>query len=174
MATTGNRNILIWIIVILAVTNISTVGTIFYHIHKQEIVLQKPDIRQAQAPDRRFGKLLREELKLTREQQAQFMKYRQQFHSRANVITDKMQVNRDEFMAELGKKNTDTAYLNELSIEIGQLHTDLKHLTYGYYLNMKNICNDDQQEKLFIVFNKMIRRDGRISMPRKRPGHFQK
>jgi len=169
----NNKNILIWIIVFLAITNISTIGTIIYRTYSQQTISQSNQSEQIEIPNDHLGKFFRDELNLTYEQHQQFRNLRQIFHTKANVVTDEMQVKRDEIMLQLGEEKTDTVYLNTLAKEIGNLHEELKHLSFEYYLNMKSICNDEQKDKLFQIFKAMTNNGGEIKMPNKKHNNFQ-
>ncbi len=169
-----NKNILIWIIIILAVTNISTIGTIIYNAHFRQNGPVNNQSGQIQVPNDHLGRFFRDELNLTYEQHQQFRVLRQKFHSDANAITDEMQVNRNEIMFELKKSKSDTAYLHMRAKDIGKLHEELKHKTFEYYLGMKNICNDEQKRKLFMIFSSMSNSEGEIKMPNNRQNNFQK
>ena len=59
----------------------------------------------------------------------------------------------------MSANNSDTAKLNLLSDSIGDMHASLKKLSYEYYLDIKNICDEDQKEKLEIVFSEMFSGD---------------
>ena len=83
------------------------------------------------------------------------------------------QTKRNELMTELGKENSDTIFLHTLAIEIGDMHNKLKHLTFKYYLEMKNICTDEQKEKLFQIFKEMMNQDAEIKMPDKKQTNFK-
>ena len=163
-----NKGILIWIIVILAVTNISTVGTIVYHLYFQENVVQNSNLDQIDIPESHLGRFFRDELDLNSNEHQQFRNFRQNFHEQANILTNKMQIKRNEMMTELGKENSDIIYLHTLAREIGNLHTELKQLTIEYYLKMKNICTPEQTEKLFQIFNAMINQEAEIKIPDKK------
>ncbi len=170
----SNNKILIWTIIILAVTNISTVGTIIYHNYFQQntIDCNEEKTNKIEVPDTRLGKFFREELNLSYEQHQQFRTFRQNFHYKAGNITQKMQMLRNDMLTELKKENSDTVYLHKLAKEIGNLHTELKHLTFEYYLDMKSVCNDDQKEKLYQIFNSMMNKNAEIKMPKKHPQNF--
>jgi Spy/CpxP family protein refolding chaperone len=172
MIKTLNKSILIWIIVILAATNISTVGTIVYFVYFQGNTVQYKNSPQIDIPDSHIGRFFRDELNLNRKQHDQFRIFRQNFHEEANILSNKMQVNRNEIMTELGKENSDTIYLHTLAREIGEMHEELKHLTFEYYLEMKNICTIEQKEKLFQIFRTMINQDDEIEMPDKKLNNF--
>lgn len=163
MTAKYNQRTLIWIIVILAVTNISTVGTIVYHRYLQKPV--KPESATITIPESHLGRFFRDALGLTATQHEQFRTFRQAFHQQANQLTDQMQIKRNEMMEELGKENPDTVHLHALATDIGNLHRDLKHLTFEYYLEMKNVCTADQTEKLFQIFSAMVNREAEIKMP---------
>lgn len=173
MIKTFDKCTLIWIIVILAAINISTVGTIVYHIYFQGNTIQNSNSSQIDIPDSHLGRFFRDELSLNYEQHEQFRDFRQKFHKQANILSNKMQVNRNELITELGKENSDTVYLHALAREIGEMHEELKYLTFEYYLEMKNICTDEQKEKLFQIFRAMINKDDQIEMPDKKQNNFK-
>jgi len=174
MIRTHTESILIWIIAILAITNISTLGTILYRSHYQEAIVQISPPESIDIPESYLGRFFRDELNLNYEQHQQFRNFRQNFHNQANIITRKMQAKRNEFMLELGKGKSDTVHLQRLAKEIGALHADLKHLTFEFYLEMKYICTDEQKEKLFQIFSSMTDQGAEIKMPDKRQNRFQK
>ena len=169
-----NKNTLIWIIVILLVANLTTIGSIIYHAYFQQNISQITQEKQIEIPNSHLGRFFRDELNLTKEQHQQFRKLRQKFHVEANVKTAKMQVKRNEIMLELGKEKSDTIYLNGLAKDIGDLHEELKHLTFDYYLDMKSICDEEQKGKLFQVFSAMTNNGNEMQMPSNEQNNFNK
>ncbi len=156
MLTKYNNRTLISIIVFLALLNLSTIGTIVYHIWFTDNDADEVTVEQVDVPDRGLGRFFRQQLNLNHSQHIRFREFRQQFHKKANIVTEELQEKRNEFMTELGKEKSDTVKLHNLSKEIGQLHTELKHLTFEYYLQMKSICNKEQQKKLYSIFWSMM------------------
>lgn len=173
-----NKNILIWIIVILAVLNISTIGTIVYRRYFSENSFRNNSFRnninhknkfdENKIPDRHLGRFFRDELDLSREQHEQFRYFRRKYHRQAYIIKSEMQSKRNDIMRELSKEVSDTLCLQNIADEIGGLHIEIKHLTFKYYLEMKSICDDKQKEKLFKIFNKMANKNADINMPNRR------
>ncbi len=169
-----NRSILIWIIVILALTNLSTIGTILYRAYFQESTVQYDNSEHIEIPNSRIGRFFRDELNLNYEQHQQFRNFRQKFHREANILADEMQLRRNELMIELRKEKSDSICLHKLAREIGNLHSELKHLTFEYYLEMKNVCTDEQKEKLFQIFNSMTNQGNEFKMPYKKHNKFNR
>jgi hypothetical protein len=66
---------------------------------------------------------------------------------------------RHAMLIEMAEENSDKNRLNLLSDSIGYLHASLKKVTYMYYLNFKNICNQEQQQKLEQLFGDMFNSD---------------
>ena len=160
-----NNKILISVIVFLAILNLSTIITIVYHLNSPEnsknIVLDK----QVNIPDKRLGRFFKEQLNLTPQQHVQFRTFRQNFHHNANGITNRLQLKRNEFMIELEKDTSETETLNSMAAEIGNLHTELKHITFAYYIQMKDICTKEQQKKLHDIFWSMMNCDDENEIP---------
>ncbi len=161
----NKRNILLWIIILLVATNVTTIATIIYHNYSQQEIRKTDTLNQLEIPNKRIGRFFKEQLNLSFEQNQKFREFRQIFHSESNRLTSEMQLKRKEFLNELGKANSDTVYLNKLSNEIGNLHTDLKHITYQFYIEMKSVCNEEQKAKLFEIFNSMANQEIESKMP---------
>ena len=174
MINTYNKRIFIWIIVILAVINISTIGTIVYRAEFQGNNIRDNNSGQIEIPNTHLGRFIKNELNLTYEQHQQFKNIRYKFHEKANIFTNEMQVKRNEMMIELGKEKSDTIHLHTLAEEIGNLHEDLKYLTFEYYLDMKNICSEEQKKKLFQIFSAMTNQGVGLKMSKRKMRNFHK
>ncbi len=83
---------------------------------------------------------------------------------RENVRNINMNLNllRQKMLSVMASEKYDTIRLNILSDSIGILHADLKKVTYKYYIDIKNICDQQQQEKLEQLFGGMFASDGRM------------
>lgn len=166
MTTRANRNLLIWLIVILLATNISTIGTILYHVYFQG----RPPVpggpeRELVIPEGHLGRFFRDEMNLTPQQHREFRNFRHQFHYRANGVVQKIQEKRKAMFDEMAKENPDTVYLNQIAGQIGDLHGQLKKLTYEFYLQMKGVCTPEQQKKLHFIFSEMMNDRAGMNMP---------
>ena len=147
------NKILTWIIIILLATNISTIATILYNNNLNQKNSQSSE--EIVIPDSGLGRFFREELNLTMDQHRQFRSFRQDYQKDASKIDKQLQKKRSEMLNELSSVNPDTNNLYQIANEIGLLHRELKHLTIEYYLNLKNICNEQQRDDLFKVFKTM-------------------
>ncbi|TLX75366.1 periplasmic heavy metal sensor [Labilibacter sediminis] len=132
---------------------LTTVVTLFV-INKQEIKHQKL-MEQVEPRQYGWGRYYREQLNLNQEQHIKFREYRRTFHPIAHGIADEMTQVREKIFEELNSKHPDSLRLNKLSDKIGELHSSLKKHTNKYYLDMKNICNEEQQVKLYAIFQLM-------------------
>lgn len=167
-------NILILIIVFLLVTNVTTVVTF---IMKENNLKLKENGTMVEIPDKGLGRFFRDELGLNQEQHIAFREQRRKFRDDGRKITQNLQTKRRAFLDEMSKTKPDTAKLEKLSDEIGDLHKQLKQRTYTYFFKLKSHCNVEQQEKLFNIFRAMnnpeidIRcrmRKGRMHRPERR------
>lgn len=67
----------------------------------------------------------------------------------------------------MGKAEADTTKLHSISSEIGAMHKTLKDVTADYYLDMKAVCDENQQEKLKEVFLSMTKSKEDVSLPQR-------
>jgi hypothetical protein len=158
-----NRNrLMVWAIVALAVMNITTLITVVYHNNQaieKEVVTTPDSIKSENASVLYSGRYFRDELNLSNEQMDKFAQFNPEFRQDVRAINLKLADKRHEMLLEMAVKNSDKNRLNLLSDSIGYLHASLKKATYMYYLNFKNICNQEQQKKLEQMFGEMFNSD---------------
>ena len=152
--------IYIMIIIFLLVTNIATIVTTL-SLHKQE---KEED---SQAPvielpiDRRMG-YFHNQIGISDEQFPAFNDYNMQFNTRANQLSEEMRELRQQMVDEMASENPDTALLNDIASEFGNLHREMKKLTMEYYLNLKSVSDETQRERLHFMFRDMLDPEGTI------------
>lgn len=150
---------MIWVIIILAVMNLTTILTLVFNktqISNNEVSAETDPALAESASMKYSGRYFRDELGLNNEQMNKFSEFNPAFRQEVKTINLKLSEKRNEMLIEMSANNCDTIKLNMLSDSIGNLHANLKKETYMYYLNFKNICNTLQQEKLKQLFNEMF------------------
>lgn len=159
---------MIWAIVLLAVMNISTLATILYHKYESDITetVSVSGPKQLETDSEKFsGRYFRDQLNLNREQMDKFRKINPTFRPEARNITIELAQKRKQMLIEMTAEKSDTLILTALSDSIGQLHSDLKKITYKYYLEIKGICDPEQQRKLEQIFGEMFTNDTQMGYP---------
>ncbi len=152
--------LMIWAIVILAIMNISTLATIMYRKYHPEKSVTVSDQKRLDADSEKFsGGFFCDKLNLNGEQMEKFRNMCHVFRPQARDITIELAQKRVQLLIEMSGSGIDTVRLNALSDSIGQLHTDLKKVTYRYYLEIKTICDTMQQIKLKELFGEMFTND---------------
>ena len=164
---------LVLLIAILLATNIATVVTIFYNQSEEvEVKVEQNKSQHSNKLERRhrkFGNYMSNRLSLNDKQQLEFASLREVFHTKAEVVSLKINEKRKLLYVELAKDDADIQELNKISDEIGLLHAELKKLSVKHYINMKEICTPEQQEKLYQMFKAMFKKESRdVEMIHKR------
>jgi hypothetical protein len=153
---------MIWAIAILVVMNLTTLITVIYK-RSQLSANRSTSVTDLSLPERGSmkysGRYFRDELGLSINQMKKFSGFNPEFRQAVMTINRDMAEKRHEMLLEMAKNNCDTVRLNVLSDSIGYLHSALKKSTYKYYINFKNICNRQQQEKLEQLFGEMFNSD---------------
>jgi hypothetical protein len=156
----SQNRLLIWLVVFLLLLNISAISTMIYHKVKEtknpSSFVQPPIHRERRLAGE--GRFLRDFLKLDKEQFEQFRVCRHAFQTKAWDITEELREKKIEFLEELDRKNPDTGKIQQISEDIGSLHKSLRMETGKYYLELKAICNDEQQQKLHHFFMQTFER----------------
>ena len=93
---------------------------------------------------------------------SRFVEFNPAFRENVRNINMDLNLLRQKMLSEMAAENCDTIRLNTLSDSIGILHANLKKVTYKYYIDIKNICDQQQQEKLEQLFGGMFASDGRM------------
>ncbi len=162
MNTESRNKLMIWAIVALTVLNLTTIATVFYYRSRnvKETADQKVDSIRSETASMRFsGRYFRDQLDLNAEQMERFREFNPAFRQHVRDINFELGNIRRKMLDEMSSSGCDTGRLNTLSDSVGKLHTDLKKLTYRYYLDFKEICNKEQIEKLDILFGDMFATD---------------
>lgn len=151
-----------WAIIILAIMNLSTIITVVYQKNRTEKAEGIPEsgISVSENASMKYsGRYFRDQLGFTREQMDKFVQFNPDFRQKVRNINIHLSNLRQQMLTGMTETNFDTTRLNFLSDSIGYLHADLKKATYNYYLNLKNISNTQQQEKLEQLFSEMFATD---------------
>jgi Spy/CpxP family protein refolding chaperone len=166
MKEENKRSIMVWAIVVLAVMNVTTLATLLYHQYRSGISVT--GTKQLEANTEKFsGRYFRDQLHLSSDQVDKFREVNQGFRPQARAITMELAQKRNQMLVEMASVKSDTAKLNMLSDSIGYLHSRLKKLTYKYYLDIKDICNKEQQQKLEQLVREMFVNDAPMGFPGK-------
>lgn len=163
-----NRNtyrILIWVIVILLATSLSMGISFLVHKHQDNKFMEQLEEAAIEVPSERRTRFFREQLNLQFEQVNQFRDLNREFNRTAWRITHQLESLRAEMVRELGKEKPRQKTLDSISKNIGELHTNLKKETIDYYLQMKEVCNEEQQIKLNEIFISMLKKNEDVSLP---------
>lgn len=161
--------ILIWVIVILVATNLSTIGSFYYHRMMETKISEAKQEDQKAIPGEQRTRFFREQLSLNSDQVDQFREINRAFNRTARGIEMDLAQLREDLINELGVQNPDTSRLNQIATEVGENHSKLKQVTSTFYLNMKKICSAEQQVKLHRIFQAMLNKDNQINLPQ--PGN---
>jgi enolase len=103
--------------------------------------------------------LLRKELGLTDDQYRKVLVENDRTTRTYNIVFDMLCETNVAMIEELAKTNSDPAVLDSLSRKVGTLSTSLRRHTTDYFMNLKGICNEEQQQRLTLIFKSMMQLD---------------
>lgn len=166
METKTKKTLLISTIILLIAINISALSTIYFHNKIQtkkfvELKNMKDEVRI-----QGMHRFIRDELRLTDKQFEQFKEISRTNMRATHNITLKLSKKRFMMMNEIAKVNPNLKTLDDIADDIGQLHYELKKTTINHFLELKEICNDDQQEDLQTLFMHMIQSQNQNNLRR--------
>ena len=112
MKPTNKYRILIWIIVILVATNLSIIGSFYYHRMTEEKTSETKPEGQNAIPGEQRTRFFRDQLKLNNEQLDQFRDINRTLNRTARGIEMNLAQLREDMIKELGTQNPDSALLS--------------------------------------------------------------
>ena len=116
-------------------------------------------------PSEKRTRFFRDQLDLSIDQVNLFRDLNRSFNQTAWRLTHQLEALRADMVRELGKENPSNRSLKSIAKHIGELHTELKEETIDYYLKMKVVCTEEQQEKLNEIFISMLKKNEDVSLP---------
>lgn len=100
--------------------------------------------------------MLRSELNLTDDQYRKVLVENDKTLRTYDIVLDMMCETNVAMIEELARPSSDPRVLDSLARKIGTLNTSLRRHTSEYFLNLKTICNAEQQQKLTLIFKSMM------------------
>jgi hypothetical protein len=143
------NRILLWLNLVLLLVIASAAVTYFVLKSSNEKV--KTDTGVINSMD-----LLRRELGLTDAQYRKVLVENDRTTRTYNIVFDMMCETNVAMIEELAKENSDPMVLDSLARKVGTLSTSLRRHTTDYFMNLKGICNEEQQQKLTVIFKRMM------------------
>jgi len=159
MISETKYKVLKWLVVLLFAINISTVLSLYIHTRQSERSQGTPTLQGIDEQADKGVRQFRERLGLDENQVLKFRDINREYNRAANRITRDLEILRIQMVNELGLPATDSKKIREINREFGILHESLKNLTAEYYLEMKNICNEEQKQQLYLMFNDILHQD---------------
>ena len=148
------KRLVIWGFVILIIMNLTDIATIGYYRFFRSPV--KVEYRKYY----RKGRCPIEEIDMTDNQIDQLKNIRHAFNTKSEKVVKDLQQKRMSIIAELSKEEPDTAELNKLAEEMGELHAALKKETIAHLLKLKQTLSSEQHKKFIGMYHTMFEKRG--------------
>jgi len=163
----GKTKILRWLVVILLVTNISTVVSVFYFEKRKCDTIQPK--ATTEIPGDKRARYFRDQLGLDESQMDVVREVNRKFNRQSRAVLMTMDSLREQLVNEMTRENADTTVLRNISGLLGKQHAQLKVITYTFYIDLAAVCNVDQKSKLDSLFQSLTSTDKNIQLPER--GH---
>ncbi len=127
--------------------------SVVYHLFPEKRI---PVINEPMPQQERMKGFMIRELGLNNEQQKLVAGFQKEYNSNSFFIKNKLGNIRVQMIKELHKNNPDSIKLDKLSHRMGDLNYELRTITWKHFMDLKKICNPDQQERLLNIFNHLL------------------
>lgn len=158
-------------VIALVIINLSSLSTIYYHKKIRDKKIEEYKDKREQIHVGGMHRFIKEELNLDSLQFEQFREAYYKNMKETRNIAEKLNIYRHNMLSEIAKINPNQDKLDEISRNIGDLHYELKKLSISHFMELKDICNEEQQENLQKLFMHMMEdQDGNRNKMRNREG----
>lgn len=141
-----NVRILKWLLILLVVLNIGTIGTIVYLTRNQNSISgENILIGSGSNVTVLNGRFFRLTAGFNETQMDSFRKANQAFRPVAREISIAIDSLKSSLFTALNREYPDTMFVNKMALQIGNLHGQLKYQTNQFYLNILSICTPAQK-----------------------------
>jgi Spy/CpxP family protein refolding chaperone len=140
------KRITIYLVVIVTLINLSSLGTILYLKWTEE-----DSVPVSVLPGSRF-EIMKEVLELTPQQLKQFEKIRTEFHSRLDSLDAKFSTLRKEMLSEIWQTQKPDSHKVESNLEqFSQLQLETQRWIVQHFYKFKKVLTPQQAEKFYKI-----------------------
>jgi len=148
-----NKKFVTWTVIILVALNVFTLSTIWL------TKLFRPDpfphtFHEERRPP--VDNFFKKELNFSEDQIQKFEESREKHAIQSLALYSMLFLKKEKLVNELFVHDVDSIMILKLSEEIGMMQTELEMKNNAHILELKSICNHEQQEKLKLIFNEML------------------
>jgi periplasmic protein CpxP/Spy len=136
-------------IVILIVVNLATIGIVLF---TPRLPGMPNDMKQGMPAPPQGMKFFEDELRLTEDQKATFIKLRDEHFAKVKDVIDNMWAAKENAYHELMQDNPDKNKVDSLFEVSGKLQIQLDKMTFEHFAKLKSLCTKDQLP----AYNKLL------------------
>jgi len=153
------KRITIYLIVIVTLINLSSLGTIIYLKWTS-----KNGVSLSVVQEKRF-EIMKDELELTQQQVGRFEKIRTEFHNRIDSLDTKLSSLRKEMLIEIWKtQKPDSQKVENILQQFSQLQLETQRWVVQHFYKFKEVLTPEQAEKFYEIVSE------RFSGQQRNPG----
>ena len=141
-----------WLLGLLVLLNVLTLGTIWFQQFRRPPAPLSPQDKRSEDQQR----FLEQELGLTEQQSQQFQTLREQFFLQSNTIMHEIHQLRKTMTDELFSSSPDTQKAHKLAEEIGAKHAEQERLMFHHFLELASVCQPAQREKFQALMRELL------------------
>lgn len=154
MRNDNKTKFLTWAVILLALLNLTTILTIYFGNESKNIDEDSIIIDPEASP--LSGRYLRSRLNFDASQMEVYRNQSRKFRTSANIVIHNLNQYKQLLSKELNEEVPDMQQINNYSDSIGIAHAQLKKVTSQFYLDLRQICNQQQCEGLREIFSPLF------------------
>ena len=151
----SKKRLTAWAIGILIVLNLLTISLFWYREYKSQSFERREPKMEKQF---RHERLLKKELGFSQEQIDKYKKLSANFFEKTRQHRTSIDILKHQVFDQVFNETPDSKKVDELGKQLGQLESELSNIVFQHFLQVKTICNLDQQQKMQVLFKDLFRR----------------
>lgn len=155
----------IYLIIIITIVNVSSLGTMFYLRMSGDNVADRSEWQK-----HRFEKV-KKELNLTDAQVQEFNKIKKEFHARLDSLDERYAFLRNEIINSIKYDSPDSPRIELILNEFSELQNETQRWIVKHFYRFKNALTPKQAEKFFEILMRRLPKEAMNSPLNRMPGN---
>ncbi len=160
MTKSPRQKWLLILVIILLLTNITTLSIFWFIKPKKPTTGDRP----------RMGQFMVNEMKFDKDQETAYWKLRDSLVSQQRPLMDSMRIAKKRFFELLNQPGFPDSLLTINSNRIASLQKRLDLITFQHFQQVRTLCKPEQLQKLDTVIKEIINRMTNFRRPSSKPG----
>jgi len=153
------KRVLVTVIIIMVLLNFTVLALIFgFYRSVDNIQMVNPPSPPPPPPPPGIESVMAAELNLTGDQKIYFKQATERFLQHSQMIMEQYHQDKRMMFTLMAEPEPDTARIFKITGKLGEQQSRLERIMAAYFLELKQFCSPEQQERFPMIFQQMMER----------------